>query len=87
MIQPSVIHLIAPLIGAFAVVILALAVFLPQSAPGHSRSETRTDAEARPSSLAARVPITEIRIHQEHPPPRNRASIPICHRSRDNSVS
>ncbi len=61
MIQPSVIHLIAPLIGAFAVVILALAVFLPQSAPGHSRSETRTDAEARPSSLAARVPITEIR--------------------------
>ena len=61
MIQPSVIHLIAALIGAFAVVILALAVFLPQSAPGHSRSETRTDAEARPSSLAARVPITEIR--------------------------
>ena len=28
MIQPSVIHLIAALIGAFAVVILALAVFL-----------------------------------------------------------
>src|SRR5258708_7966100 len=61
MIQPSVIHLIAALIGAFAVVILALAVFLPQAAPGHTRSETRADAEARPSSLAARVPITEIR--------------------------
>src|SRR5260370_21146937 len=61
MIQPSVIHLIAALIGAFAVVILALAVFLPQAAPGHSRSETRTEAEARPSSLAERVPIAEIR--------------------------
>src|SRR5947209_836882 len=61
MIQPSVIHLIAALIGAFAVVILALAVFLPQAAPGHSRPEIRTEAEARPSSLAARVPISEIR--------------------------
>ncbi len=61
MIQPSVIHLIAALIGAFAVVILALAVFLPQSAPGRTCSEIRTEAEARPSSLAARVPITEIR--------------------------
>src|SRR5947209_14998137 len=61
MIQPSVIHLIAALIGAFAVVILALAVFLPQAAPGRTCSEIRTEAEARPSSLAARVPISEIR--------------------------
>src|SRR6266581_2616248 len=61
MIQPSVLHLVAALIGAFALVILALAVFLPQSAPGRTCSEIRTEAEARPSSLAARVPITEIR--------------------------
>src|ERR1700739_1615827 len=61
MIQPSVIHLIAAFIGAFAVVILALAVFLPLAAPGHSRPEIRTEDETRPSSLAARVPISEIR--------------------------
>jgi hypothetical protein len=61
MIQPSVLHLVAALIGAFALVILALAVFLPQAAPGRTCSEIRTEAEARPSSLAARVPITVIR--------------------------
>src|SRR6266446_10641675 len=61
MIQPSVLHLVAALIGAFALVILALAVFLPQAAPGRTCSEIRTEAEARPSSLAARVPISEIR--------------------------
>jgi hypothetical protein len=60
MIQPPVIHLTAALIGAFAVVILALSVFFPQAAPGHS-SETRTQDEPRPSSLLARVPISEIR--------------------------
>jgi hypothetical protein len=56
-----VIHLIAALIGAFAVVTLALAVFLPQAAPAHSRPDTRTEDEAKLSSLAARVPISEIR--------------------------
>ena len=61
MIQPPVIHFTAALIGAFAVVILALAVFLPQAAPGHNRPENRTEDEVRPSSLAARVPISEIR--------------------------
>ncbi|PYU19457.1 MAG: hypothetical protein DMG30_24190 [Acidobacteria bacterium] len=61
MIQPSVIHLAAALIGAFAVVILALAVFLPQAAAVHSRSETRREDQAKLSSLAARVPISDIR--------------------------
>src|SRR5690348_15359986 len=61
MIQPSVIHLIAALIGALAVVILALAVFLPQAAPERSRHDTRTEDEAELSSLAARVPISDIR--------------------------
>jgi hypothetical protein len=61
MIQPSVIHLISALMGAFAVLILALAAFFPQVAQGHSSHETRTQDEPRPSSLVARVPISEIR--------------------------
>jgi type IV secretory system conjugative DNA transfer VirD4/TraG family protein len=61
MIQPPVIHLTAALIGALAVLILALAVFFPQAAPGHSSHEIRTQDEPRPSSLLARVPISEIR--------------------------
>jgi hypothetical protein len=61
MIQPPLIHLTAAVIGAFAVVILALAVFFPQAAQGHSSHETRTQDEPRPSSLVARVPISEIR--------------------------
>src|SRR5437588_10812764 len=60
MIQPSTLHLVAALIGALAVAMLALAVFLPQAAAGR-RSESRTENELKLSSLAARVPISEIR--------------------------
>ena len=61
MIQPPTVHLVAALVGALAVVILALAVFLPQAAASHHRSECRTEGEAKLSSLVARVPISEIR--------------------------
>src|SRR6266576_7350708 len=61
MIQPFTLYLGAAFIGALAVVVLALAVFLPQAAAGRHRSETRTENELKPSSLAARVPISEIR--------------------------
>ena len=59
MIQPSVVHLVAAFVGAFAVVILALAVFLPQASS--ARGVIRTEEEAKLSSLPARVPISEIR--------------------------
>src|SRR6266446_8201694 len=59
MIQPFTLYLVAALIGALAVAVLALAVFLPQAAAG--RSESRTENELKLSSLAARVPISEIR--------------------------
>src|SRR6185312_10514910 len=58
MIEPSVIHLVAALIGALAVLTLALAVFLPQA--GHSRSSNASGQRVL-SSLAARIPISEIR--------------------------
>ena len=57
----SAVHLVALLIGAFAVVVLALAVFLPQSAAARHRSESEPEKRAKVSSLAERVPISEIR--------------------------
>lgn len=61
MIQPSAIHLIAAFIGALAVAILALAVFLPQAAAARSSPGIRTAKEKSFSSLASRIPIAEIR--------------------------
>src|SRR5882762_1207047 len=61
MIQPFTLYLVAALICALAVAVLALAVFLPQAAAGRHRSESRTENELKLSSLAARVPISEIR--------------------------
>src|SRR5260370_5747957 len=61
MIQPFTLYLVAALIGALAVAALALAVFLPQAAAASHRSERRTENELKLSSLAARVPISEIR--------------------------
>lgn len=58
MIQPSLVHLVAAFVGAFAVVILAFAVFLPQATSAHG--DTRMEEEAKLSSLGARVPISEI---------------------------
>jgi len=59
MIEPSTIHLVAALIGALAVLTLALAVFLPQAA-GRSLSSNASDQRTF-SSLAARIPISDIR--------------------------
>jgi len=61
MIESSAIHLVAALIGALAVVVLALAVFLPHAAAGRGGSATATADEKSLSSLAARIPISEIR--------------------------
>jgi hypothetical protein len=61
MIQPFTLYLVAALIGALAVAVFALAVFLPQAAAGRLRSESKTESELKLSSLAARVPISEIR--------------------------
>src|SRR5256884_4150871 len=61
MIQDSTLHLVVALIGALARVTLAVAVFLPQAAAGRHCSESRTENEPKLSSLAARVPISEIR--------------------------
>src|SRR5207245_5681339 len=61
MIQPFTLYLVAALIGALAVAVLALAIFLPQAAAVHLRSESKTESELQLSSLAARVPISEIR--------------------------
>jgi hypothetical protein len=63
MIQPSAIHLLAVLIGALALLTLALAVFLPC---GNTRTETRSECtdsrgQKAASSLAARIPVSEIR--------------------------
>src|SRR3954471_10242527 len=60
MIEPSTLHLVAALIGALAVVTLALAVFLPEAAV-RRRSGNGGEAEKALSSLAARIPISEIR--------------------------
>src|SRR2546430_3718445 len=43
MIQDSTLHLVVALIGALALVTLALAVFLPQAAAGRHCSESRTE--------------------------------------------
>ena len=61
MIQPFTLYLVAALIGALAVAMLALAVFLPQTAAARRRYESQTEDEPKLSSLAARVPISEIR--------------------------
>src|SRR5207244_8184761 len=62
MIQPSTIHLIAALIGALALLTFALAVFLPY---GSTRTETSPESTGSGqkvvSSLARRIPISEIR--------------------------
>ena len=52
MIQASTLHLVVALIGALALVTLALAVFLPQAARGRHCSESRTENEPKLSSLA-----------------------------------
>lgn len=59
MIDPSALHLVAALIGALAVVVIALAVFLPQAAAARGRLNIRNERSL--SSLAARIPISEIR--------------------------
>ncbi|HWY70308.1 MAG TPA: hypothetical protein VNX88_16690 [Terriglobales bacterium] len=60
MIEASTIHLVAALVGALAVLTLALAVFLPQI-EAHSRRGSNTANQRTLSSLAARIPISEIR--------------------------
>src|SRR5215471_2784454 len=61
MIQPASIHLAAALIGALAVLMLALAVFLPQTAVARTRLGNVSNDDRTLSSLAARIPISEIR--------------------------
>ena len=61
MIPASTLYLVAALIGALALVTLALAVFLPQAATAHHRCDNETENEPKLSSLAARVPVSEIR--------------------------
>ena len=61
MIPVSTLHLVAALIGALAVMVLALAVFLPQAAAERHRFESGTEDEPKLSSLSARVPVSEIR--------------------------
>src|SRR6266513_1972824 len=61
MIPVSTLHLVAALIGALAVVVVALAVFLPQAAAARHRFESGTEDEPKLSSLSARVPVSEIR--------------------------
>ncbi len=60
MIEASTVHLVAFVVGALALVTFALAVFLPQIAgSGRYRFEAQDDSKL--SSLAARIPISEIR--------------------------
>src|SRR6267378_973481 len=61
MIHPFTLYLGAAFIGALAVAVLALAIFLPQASAGRLRSENKTESELKLSSLAPRVPISEIR--------------------------
>src|SRR5919108_2884803 len=61
MIQPSTIHLVAALIGALALLTLALAVFLPYGNGIKMRSECGGSSHKEVSSLAGRIPISEIR--------------------------
>ena len=61
MIQPETIHLVAAVIGALALLTLALAVFLPY---GSTRNKPRPevgDGNKTVSSLATRIPVSEIR--------------------------
>jgi hypothetical protein len=62
MIQPATVHLVAALIGALALLTLALAVFLPY---GSARAERRPECSGAEkkgvSSLAGRIPVSEIR--------------------------
>jgi hypothetical protein len=60
MIQPSTIHLLAALIGVLALLTLALAVFLPYGS-AKKPSEFARSGHKEVSSLAARIPVTEIR--------------------------
>jgi hypothetical protein len=60
MIQASTVHLLAVLIGALALVTLALAVFLPNVASTKTARDEGDKGNSL-SSLAARVPISEIR--------------------------
>ena len=60
MIEASTIHLVAALIGVLAVAILAIAVLLPPFADS-ARCRLETENRSKLSSLAARVPISEIR--------------------------
>jgi hypothetical protein len=59
MIDASAIHLVAALIGVLAIVVLAMAVFLPQ-VPDSARHRSEAQNDSKLSSLAARVPISEI---------------------------
>lgn len=59
MIEASTVHLIAALVGALAVVTFALAAFLPQATAQRQVNGTRNEKVL--SSLAARIPISEIR--------------------------
>src|SRR5919108_3873174 len=61
MIQPSTIHLVAALIGALALLTLALAVFLPYGNGIKMRSECGGSSHKEVSSLAGRIPVSEIR--------------------------
>jgi energy-coupling factor transporter ATP-binding protein EcfA2 len=60
MIQPSTIHLVAALIGVLALLTLALAVFLPYGS-AKRRSECDGSGDKEVSSLAGRIPVSEIR--------------------------
>src|SRR5579885_1169448 len=61
MIQPSTIHLVAAIVGAFALLTLALAVFLPYGNGTKTRSECTGSRHKDVSSLAGRIPVSEIR--------------------------
>src|SRR5579883_205419 len=61
MIEPATVHLIAALVGALAMLTLALAVFLPQSAAARAQSNSEFTNGKTFSSLAARIPVSEIR--------------------------
>src|SRR5579884_3074083 len=60
MIDASTVHLVAALVGALALLILALAVFLPQVTQV-SNSATNVPSRSTLSSLPARIPISELR--------------------------
>src|SRR5215831_14095592 len=60
MIETSTIHLVAALIGALAILVLALAIYLPQAA-ARSGSGSNVSDQKTFSPLSARIPISEIR--------------------------